>query len=311
MKKIKVGIFYGGNSPEHEVSKSSARDVINAIDKKKFEVIEIFIDKDGAFDKSQLSKIDVAFPVLHGKGGEDGNIQGFFHTLQIPFVGNDVMSSALCLDKDIFNKLMIAEGFLKPKFVTLDYDREPNIKSMIKTAKKLTFPLFVKPARTGSSIGINKIKTSDELEDAIKKAREFDEKIIIEEAVPNCTEIEVSILGNDINDIEASLPGRITPGADFYDYDDKYSSDNAVFEIPAKLDDAQTAEIQELAKRAYLSANCTGLARVDFLVNDDGIYLNEINTMPGFTPISMYPKLWEVSGLKYQDLITKLIKLAQ
>lgn len=310
MEKTKVGIFYGGNSPEHDVSKLTAKNIIEAIDKARFDVIEFFIDKEGQFDKKQLSNIDVAFPALHGVGGEDGTIQGFFKTLQIPYVGNDVMSSALCLDKDLFNKLMVAEGFKKPSFVVLDYDRQSNIESIIKEANNLTFPLFIKPAHAGSSIGITKIKTSDELKDAIKKAREFDEKIIIEEAVPNCLEIEVSILGNNIKNIKASLPGSITPGADFYDYDDKYNSDQAIFEIPASLGKSQTTEIQELAKSAYLSANCKGLARVDFLVNDEAIYLNEINTMPGFTSISMYPKLWEVSGLNYQDLITELIELA-
>lgn len=335
-KKIKVGIFFGGISPEHEVSISSAQGIISNIDRSKFAVMEIFINKNGDFlmgknviesvksgkikllkklDISNIAKnIDVAFPVLHGMGGEDGSIQGFFKTLKIPFVGADILASAVCLDKAVFKELMTAHGIIQTRFVVLDWKREnqKEIKKKIEFIKKeFKFPLFSKPARTGSSVGISKIKKAGELEKCIKDSKRFDDKIIIEEAVMNAQEIEVSVLGNSNENIQASVPGKIIPGADFYDYADKYQNNATKFELPARLPKEKIQEIQALAVEVYKIANCDGLSRVDFFLDKNlKVYINEINTLPGFTPVSMYPKMWETSGLKYKDLITRLINLA-
>jgi len=324
-KKIRVGIFFGGISPEHEVSLVSAKGIISNLDKKKFNAVEIFIDKKGNFwtgknaskkiDFNSLSKkIDVAFPILHGEGGEDGSIQGFFKTLKIPFVGSDITASAVCLDKSLLNKLTEFEGIKNPRFETIDYERdrpEEIRKKLADIKRKFKLPLFVKPARTGSSVGISKVAKLKELKTALEEAGKFDRKIIIEEGVEKCKEIEVSVLGNQIGDFKVSFPGRVIPGEEFYDYDDKYKNNKAEFEIPAKISKKTENEVKKIALEAYRVANCQGLSRVDlFLDNSGKIYLNEINTMPGFTPFSMYPKMWESSGLGYRDLITKLIELA-
>lgn len=333
-KKIKVGVFFGGVSPEHEVSIMSSAGILEALDQNKFEVIEYYITKSGELLSSkqtltdvqsnnhhalQLVKlselaqhIDIAFPVLHGAGGEDGSIQGFFETLKIPYVGNHIASSVVCLDKAIFNKLCDTQQIARARYAILDHEYQTIIEQqdVIKNVRLFTLPLFVKPARTGSSIGVTKVNQFESLQDAIIYAKQFDQKIIIEEAVINCSEIEVAVLGNDSDTIEISLPGKIIPGAEFYDYNDKYTNGKATFEIPAKIPAEQINLIQTLAKQAYKMAGCKGLARVDFLVNNSGAYLNEINTLPGFTQISMYPKLWKASGLSYKDLLTKLILLA-
>jgi D-alanine-D-alanine ligase len=334
--KIEVGVFFGGVSPEHEVSIASAHGIVSNIDRSKFEVVEFFIDKKGAFwtgknilkkiknknfknlkktDFNRLSKtIDVTFPILHGEGGEDGSIQGFFKTLGIPFVGAGIASSAVCLDKVIFKQLMSADKIPQTKFIFLDwqYDSQEDIDKKLVTVKnKFKFPLFVKPARTGSSVGVYKVKSFSKLNYFIKKSKKFDSKIIIEESVEKAREIEVSVIGNSTKDIKASLPGRIIPGAEFYDYDDKYKSNKTQFELPAKLPENKIKEIQSLAAKVYKISNCQGLARVDFLLGKNlKVYVNEINTLLGFTPISMYPKLWEATGFKYQDLISSLILLA-
>ena len=210
--------------------------------------------------------------------------------LKIPFVGCDVLASAICLDKAIFNQLMAFNNIKKPKFSIVDFDHDSKNEisaKIITTQKNFAFPVFVKPSRAGSSIGIRKVKQKTNLEKAIKYASKFDKKVIIEEAVKNCQEIEIAVMGNK-NNVKASLPGRIIPGNEFYDYNDKYKNDNAKFEIPARLSPRKTKEIQEIATKAYKIVNCQGLARVDFLLDDKlNIYLNEINTMSGFTPISM------------------------
>ena len=261
--------------------------------------------------KADLNKlptiIDVAFPVLHGLGGEDGAIQGFFETLNIPYVGANVSSSIICLNKAIFNQLMTMAGIRKPKFVILN---EIKSKSLLQT-NQLEYPLFVKPATTGSSVGISKVKSKNQLDQAIKKASKFDPTVVIEEAVNNCREVEISVLGNSVKTYQVSLPGRVIPHNEFYDYNDKYLDNRADFELPAKLPLQKIKEIQKIALTAYKLVGCRGLARVDFLLDKNlKVYLNEINTMPGFTAISMYPKLWEISGLAYRELITKLINLA-
>ncbi len=324
-RKTRVGIFFGGISPEHEVSLISARGIISNIDKEKFKAVKILIDKHGDFwtgknaqekiDLNSLSKkIDVAFPILHGEGGEDGALQGFFKVLKIPFVGADILASAVCLDKAVLNKLTQACGILNPRFETVDYDRDSakEIKSKITDIKKtFKLPLFIKPARTGSSVGISKMKNWKELEGALDMAKQFDRKIVVEEGVENCKEIEVSVLGDQADSFKVAFPGRVVPGEDFYDYDDKYKNNKAKFEIPAKLSKEMEKKVKQVALEAYRIANCQGLSRVDLFLDDKNkIYLNEINTMPGFTPFSMYPKMWEASGLSYRDLITKLIELA-
>ncbi|MFH1142583.1 MAG: D-alanine--D-alanine ligase family protein [Candidatus Uhrbacteria bacterium] len=321
-KKIRVGIFFGGTSPEHDVSLVSANGIISNINKTEFSIKKIFIDKNGQFwiknkplNLNSLSQIiDVAFPVLHGEGGEDGSIQGFFETQKIPFVGCGVASSAICLDKAHFNQIMFANGIKQAKFEILDFQyetcREIN-KKIESIKKKFKTPLFIKPARTGSSIGIFKINDVKMLKTKLNQSKKFDNKIVIEEGVRDAVEIEVSVFGNDIKDIKASLPGRVIPGAEFYDYDDKYINNKTTYEIPAKLSKTKIREITNLATKIYKLANCSGLARVDFLLDKQrNIYLNEINTIPGFTPFSMYPKLWESTGLSYKNLISKLIMLA-
>jgi D-alanine-D-alanine ligase len=334
--KIKLGIFFGGISPEHEVSLSSAEGIINNVDRSKFKVIEIYIDIKGQFwignsvlekinakKKNQLKKldvntlsklIDVAFPVLHGEGGEDGSIQGFFETLKIPYVGCDVSSSVVCLDKVYFNQIMHVNKIKQSRFEVIDfkYENTEVIKEKILFIKNnFKMPLFVKSSRTGSSVGVYKVTKPSLLVSAINKSKKFDSKIVIEEGVNNAKEVEVSVLGNSSKDIKVSLPGLVVPGAEFYDYDDKYHNNLAKFEIPVNLPKNKIEEIQDVAIKAYKLTNCGGLARVDFLLDKNlNIYINEINTLPGFTPVSMYPKLWEVTGLSYSKLITKLILLA-
>lgn len=335
MKKIKVGIFFGGISPEHDVSIVSASGVVGNIEKSKFIVKEIYIDKQGGFwsgkrvlekvkqgkvkdleklDFNSLAKkIDIAFPVLHGQGGEDGSIQGFFRILNIPFVGADILASCVCLDKSIFNQLMLGNGLPKPKFINFDFkqDSEQELKNKLKQVKILKFPLFVKPSRTGSSVGICKVKKYNEIEKILNKTKQFDNRVVVEEGVDVLKEIEVSVFGNAVKDFKVSIPGALKPGAEFYDYNDKYFDDKTIFEIPAKLKKGKVKEIQGLALKAYKISNCESLARVDFLMDkNEEVYLNEINTLPGFTPSSMYPKLWAMNGLSFDKLISNLIELA-
>jgi len=335
-KRVRIGLIFGGISPEHDVSICSAAGVRGSIDASRFDVWEIYIDrqgrmfygrdllmklKDGGKQKfkklliDRLPKmIDVAFPVLHGEGGEDGSIQGFLKTLRIPYVGCGLLASAVCLDKAVLNELLVSQGILKPKCEVLDFQREGKsicVEKVMRIKRQFKFPLFVKPARTGSSVGISKVKNGQALSGAIHKARKFDNKIVVEESVENCLEIEVSVLGGSVNDYAVSLPGRVLPAAEFYDYADKYKNNQTGFEVPARLSAGKTKEIQLIALAAYKIANCTGLARVDFLLDKkQRVFLNEINTLPGFTPISMYSKLWAASGLSYSRLITKLILLA-
>lgn len=316
MNRIRVGIFYGGRSSEHEVSLVSAKGVFENIDQDRFEVVPILIQKDGAFEISLSdlpSMIDIAFPVLHGIGGEDGTIQGLFESLGIPYVGCGVHASALCLDKITFNQLMDVHKVSQPRFAHIDHNHHhpKRVEDIVaKVPEELSFPVFVKPSRTGSSIGITKVKEVHELPQALEKAKEHDHRIVLEESVEDCQEIEVAVLGNDHETIEVSVPGRVKPAAEFYDYSDKYHDGKTQYELPADLPEEKLEEIQMLAKDIYGLAGCQGFARVDFLLDPDGtIHINEINTIPGFTPHSMYTKLWEASGLNYQDLITKLIHL--
>jgi D-alanine-D-alanine ligase len=263
--------------------------------------------------------VDVIFPVLHGTFGEDGTIQGLLELADIPYVGAGVLGSAAGMDKDIMKSLFIAAGIPIVKHVTIlrsDWEKYPK-KVQKLVGSKLKYPVFVKPANLGSSVGISKAHDRKELGPAIEEAAKFDRKIVIEQGVggekQKAREIECSVLGND--EPTASLPGEIVPDKEFYDYAAKYVDEGSRLIIPAKLSRAETKRVQELAVRAFKSVDCSGLARVDFLM-DPGpgnkkrkIYLNEINTMPGFTAISMYPKLWAASGLAYPELISRLIEL--
>jgi D-alanine-D-alanine ligase len=259
--------------------------------------------------------VDVIFPVLHGTFGEDGTIQGLLELADIPYVGAGVLGSAAGMDKDIMKSLFIAAGIPIVKHVTILrswWESDPK-KVQKQVESKLTYPVFVKPANLGSSVGISKAHNRRELGPAIHEAAKFDRKIVIEQGVggkkEKAREIECSVLGND--EPSASVPGEIVPGKEFYDYTAKYVDEGSQLIIPAKLTKAETKKVQELAVAAFQAVDCSGLARVDFLMDPKTrkIYLNEINTMPGFTSISMYPKLWAASGLAYADLIDRLIQL--
>ena len=258
--------------------------------------------------------VDVIFPVLHGTFGEDGTIQGLLELADIPYVGAGVLGSAAGMDKDIMKSLFIAAGLPIVKHVTIlrrDWENDP--KKVEKQVAKLKYPVFVKPANLGSSVGISKAHSKKELGPAIEEAAKFDRKIVIEQGVggtkEKAREIECSVLGND--EPQASIPGEIVPIKEFYDYDAKYLDEGSELIIPAKLTKKETAKVQELGIKAFKAVDCSGLARVDFLMDPKTrkIYLNEINTMPGFTAISMYPKLWAASGLEYSELIDRLVQL--
>jgi D-alanine-D-alanine ligase len=344
--KLRVAILFGGRSAEHEISLISARNIVAAMDKKKYEIIAIAIDKQGRwsydqgarllhdehkrvmqFDDAQLTAIlpgakqssliplgggslgvDVVFPVLHGPFGEDGTVQGLLKLANLPFVGASVLGSAIGMDKDVMKRLLRDAGIPIGRFHVYDRSAGGQIKfSRIK--KALRQPLFVKPANLGSSVGISKVASRQELEAAVKNAFRFDNKILIEEFIEG-REIECSVLGND--DPIASLPGEIVTGHSFYSYEAKYMDDQGSrLEIPAKLPRAIVRSVQEMAIRTYKTLCCEGMARVDFFVKTDGqVLVNEINTIPGFTQISMYPKMWEASGIPYPKLIDRLIQLA-
>ncbi len=330
-----MAVIFGGRSAEHEVSLQSAKNVIAALDKKKYDPILVGIDKTGRWhlqDNSHyllnesnpkliglaqshkelvlpptpLAKqslgIDVVFTVLHGTFGEDGTIQGFLKLANIPFVGAGVLGSAVGMDKDVQKRLLRDAGIPTVKFVVLTSHKNP-------VASPFGYPVFIKPANCGSSVGISKAHGQKELLKAVKVAFRYDSKVLVEEAIKG-REIEISVLGNE-NPV-ASVPGEILPTHEFYDYEAKYIDENgAVFEIPAKLTKAEIKKIQDLAVKAYKALCCEGMARVDMFLDKKGqVLINEINTIPGFTKISMYPKLWEASGVPYSKLIDKLIQLA-
>ncbi len=304
-KKLKIGVLFGGKSAEHEVSLASAKNVIAALDKTKYQIIPIKIPKNGVFNFSLVKKVDVVFPVMHGPFGEDGSMQGFLKLSGVPFVGAGVLGSAVGMDKDVMKRLFRDAGIPIGKFVTLKAGDKVDFN---KIKKELGLPMFIKPANMGSSVGVSKIKNEAEFKTSIKKAFEFDSKIIIEEFI-NGREIECAVLGNDTP--MASLPGEISFNQEFYSYDAKYIDDGYKIEIPAKIDTKTTKKIQELAIKVFQTLNCEGLGRVDFFLTKTGkIYANEINTIPGFTNISMYPKLWEASGIPQTKLIDRLIDLA-
>ncbi len=262
-----------------------------------------FNENNGSFS----FQVDFVFPIIHGTLGEDGCIQGFLKWLEIPFAGASVLGSAIGMDKDVTKRLLKEAGIPVCKFYTFRND-EYNEKKLVEKAKELGFPVFVKPSNTGSSLGISKVKNSDEVIDAVKKAFQFDRKILIEEGIIG-RELECSVLGN--SDVKVSCFGEIIPNYEFYSYEAKYiDNDGAKLIAPASLDEKIEARMREIAKKAFKVLECEGMARVDFFLSNKGkIYLNEINTLPGFTKISMYPRLWELSGISYTNLITKLIEL--
>jgi D-alanine-D-alanine ligase len=354
--KLKVGILFGGQSAEHEVSISSAVSVFQAIDKKKYEAIPIGITNDGQWlspqesqaalnnriieknsavawrgksDKrssmiihskntkmeySLFEKIDVVFPVLHGPYGEDGTVQGLLELWDIPYVGSGVAASSIAMDKDLMKRIFQQAALPQTNWLVIKRNqwKQERKKILDEINHTLNYPLFVKPTNLGSSIGISKVEQTQELEQAIELAASYDRKIMIEEGITEAREMECSILGND--QPEASVIGEIQPGGDFYDYESKYFDQNTQLIIPARIEDRIVKEIQRIARMAYLSIDACGMARVDFFVqkNTDSyqVYLNEINTIPGFTRMSMYPKLWEKSGIGFRELIDRLIKLA-
>ena len=330
---IKLGIIYGGMSTEHEVSVTSAKSVISNLNKEKYEINEIFITKEGNWQNKDgktieniftyLKNFDVVFPVLHGLYGEDGTIQGLLEMLKIPYVGVGVLGSAVGMDK-VYTKIVFERANIpqanyayirKQKdgyvYITENFEEfKLSLKDICKKInEKIEFPMFVKPSNSGSSVGINKAHNINELEEHIKYAGKFDTKILVEENI-NGREIECAVLGNE--NPQASCVGEILPADEFYSYDAKYKNAESKTQIPANISEELSNKIRGIAVKAYKSLDCKGLSRVDFFVEKETekIYINEINTMPGFTSISMYPKLWEYSGIKYSELLDKLIEFA-
>ncbi|HEY6351586.1 MAG TPA: D-alanine--D-alanine ligase [Candidatus Angelobacter sp.] len=377
MKKLRVGVLFGGRSGEHEVSLLSAASVLKAINQDKYEVVPIGITKAGqwvssahaekllrgesvpeetgrhlraghpeATTSAMLAKgdtvivppvpesgslvlfeskaraadhginVDLIFPVLHGTFGEDGTIQGLLELADIPYVGAGVLGSAAGMDKDVMKRLFVAAGLPIVKHVTILRRQWEENRGKVERAieGKLKYPLFVKPANLGSSVGISKAHNRKELGPALEIAAGYDRKIVIEQGVggskAKARELECSVLGND--QPQASIAGEIVPSAEFYDYNAKYLDEGSQLNIPAKLTKKQMKAVQEIAVRAFQAVDCSGLARVDFLMDPKNgkIFVNEINTMPGFTSISMYPKLWAASGVEYPELIDRLLQLA-
>ncbi|MDR2543794.1 MAG: D-alanine--D-alanine ligase [Treponema sp.] len=303
----KVGILFGGKSAEHEISILSANNIYEMIDKEKYDPVLVKIEKSGHWQMDAVKQFDVIFPILHGPFGEDGTVQGLLKMADIPFVGPGVLGSAVGMDKDVMKRLLRDAQIPIGKFLVLkSQDSAPTFAEI--TAAVGT-PFFVKPANMGSSVGISKVRSEAELTTALKDAFLYDTKIIIEEFIPG-REIECAVLGNE--EPAASIPGEIIPAHEFYSYEAKYLDEKgASLEIPAKLDEETIKRIQELSIKVFKVLCCEGLSRIDFFLKSNGeLIVNEINTMPGFTRISMYPKMWEASGISYTGLITRLIELA-
>ncbi len=306
-KKVSVAIVCGGKSAEHEVSLVSARLVAEALNKDKYDVRLVMMDRDGRLDSpGALDDAEVVFPLVHGTHGEDGCLQGWLKIRGLPFVGAGVLGSAVGMDKDVTKRLLKGAGLPIVDFLcchaheTIDCDH---------VATRLGLPVFVKPASLGSSIGVTRVDHLDQLSRAIQHAFVYDRKIIIEKGVLG-REIECAVLGNE--DPIASLPGEVIVHSSFYSYEAKYlDPQGATVVIPAPLSEEMTVKIQDMAKSAYRTLCCSGMARVDFFLQSSGeIFINELNTLPGFTPTSMYPKMWEATGLPYTELLDKLIVLA-
>ena len=332
MNKIKLGVIYGGLSTEHEVSINSAKSVIDNLDKDKYDIYKIYIDKKGEWYKEDnkidnvfnyLRSLDVVFPVLHGLYGEDGTIQGLFELLGVPYVGCRVLASSLGMDKVyakmIFDKVGIENAKyiyikkVRDKYIYIDNkfnEKELSLQDIaLLVETELSLPVFIKPSRSGSSVGINKAHNIEELKNAIVEAGKYDNKILIEEGIVG-KEVECAVLGNE--DVISSCVGEIKSADEFYSYDAKYNNENSKTLIPAEISEENSKEIQKLAIKAFKAISGRGLSRVDFFIEDktEKIYINEINTLPGFTSISMYPKLFEAVGISYEKLLDNLIELA-
>ncbi|HPL92686.1 MAG TPA: D-alanine--D-alanine ligase family protein [bacterium] len=323
-----IGLFFGGPSNEHEVSISSAKNIVANFPDKKYKLLLVFWDKQGKFylvkniddlrknrqaivEEKLKEKIDIALLMTHGKNGEDGGLQSLLESQKIKYCGCRPLSSALCMDKGLFKQFLAGQGIKQVKFSVLDYnlhtDRELSaIKDSIRKTFKL--PIYVKPANSGSSVGITKVVKFSQLPEALTEALKHDNKIVVEEGLLNPREIEVAVLGN--KELKISSPGELQLAKDFYSYDDKYNLGQATVQIPAKLSLKQKNEIAKLAERVYKLCLCSGFARIDFFISDNQVYLNEINTLPGFTNISMYPMLMMNTGMTYQDLIIAILQLA-
>ena len=370
MKKLRIGVIYGGRSSEHEVSLASAASVIANLDKGRYEPVPIRIDRDGrwsipdhppttvvagdviakarqeserparsgreaclvphpgeetllTFERASGETpgrenayvaglaLDLIFPVLHGPFGEDGTVQGLLELAGVPYIGSGVLASAVAMDKAVMKTAFAARGLPMVKHLVVWRDQwEASPDEVTATVgARLSFPVFVKPANLGSSVGISKVKTRGDLAAAMGLALEFDRKIVVEAAVPAAREIECSVIGNDRP--EASVPGEVVPSREFYDYEAKYVEESKTI-VPAPLDAATAAEVRRLATEAFLAVEASGFARIDFLLSRETgrLYVNEINTIPGFTTISMFPKLWEATGLGYRALLDRLVDLA-
>ena len=318
----RVAVLYGGRSGEHEVSVRSAQAVMAALDPARFETVPIFIGKDGHWDPAPILPapganpgIDVVFPVLHGTFGEDGTVQGLLEMAALPYVGAGVFALSAAMDKEQFKRICLAAGLPVVEWLTIHTRggagrAAPGVANdAAEAVQRFGFPLFVKPANLGSSVGISKAHDAVELEAAIKCAAQYDSKVIVERAIVG-HEIECAVLGNDAP--EAATPCEILPSREFYDYEDKYLLDAARIELPAKLAAELITEIRRIAVACFRAIDCAGMGRVDFLVEraTGKIYINEINTIPGFTSISMYPKMWAHAGLPFEALIERLVDLA-
>ncbi|RDY22995.1 D-alanine--D-alanine ligase [Romboutsia maritimum] len=350
MNKLNVALIFGGKSGEHEVSLLSTASIYKHINKEKYNVFTIGITKDGKwmyyegteenirngkwvnlanlnveinlvpmgnkevgllFEDGHIEKLDVLFPVLHGPYGEDGTIQGLFEISQIPYVGCGVLASSVGMDKLICKKVFTQLGLPQVNYTDTNrwvFNKESE-KELDSIEDELNYPIFVKPANLGSSVGISKANDRKELLEGINEALKYDSRIVLEQGI-DAREIEVAVLGNE--DVKASIAGEIKPAKDFYDYEDKYINGTSTYEIPANIDSKSMEDIRNMAVKAFKGIDGKGLSRVDFFIDKKSgeIFINEINTLPGFTNISMYPKMWEATGLDYADLIDKLIDLA-
>jgi D-alanine-D-alanine ligase len=331
VSRIRVGVVYGGRSGEHEVSCVSARSVVRALDPVRFTVVEIFIAPDGRWsvggepawlrlDRTGQAALvvggrevvcDVLFPVLHGTYGEDGTFQGLCEMVNVPYVGADVLGSAVGMDKGVQKALLRDAGLPVVPFRVVEasrWEREPG--GVYAEVASVGYPCFVKPTRLGSSVGVHRVDREEELAHAVRDALRYDLAVIVERAVLDPVEVEVSVLGND--DPVASVPGEIRPTHRFYDYDAKYvDPQGAQLVVPAQIPTDQAEGVRELSLRAFRVLRLSGMARVDFLLDRGGaVYVSEVNTIPGFTPISMYPRLWEASGVPYRELVGRLVDLA-
>lgn len=349
--RIRVAVLFGGRSCEHEVSVISARSLVDAIPRDKYEVILVGISKDGqwvtagkaarmlaartvraseyvpamldysavrgtllagAAGEQVSQSVDVVFPLLHGPYGEDGTVQGLLELADVAYVGAGVPGSAVGMDKELARRVFTAAGLPQVGYGVVRRSRWERERGVVldQLEERLCYPVFVKPVSLGSSVGVSKARGRDELERAVDQAAQFDYKVMVEAAAEGCREVEVAILGNE--QAQASVAGEIVPGHEFYDYEAKYLDESSELVIPARIEPGTATRVRELAVRAFEAVEGAGLSRVDFFVRktDERIYLNEINTMPGFTPVSMYPKLWEASGIGYSELVDRLIDLA-